>query len=88
MIYGTHVFDFSLNISFLLRQNSSVFSSLYFFDMQSCLTGIEKVKKSEKNQNHVRVMYLYGMCLVFQKKELFRISLFAYKHVLHKSLCS
>ena len=68
MIYGTHVFDFSLNISFLLRQNSSVFSSLYFFDMQSCLTGIEKVKTSEKNQNHVRVMYLYGMCLVFQKK--------------------
>ena len=44
------------------------FSSLYFFDMQSCLTGIEKVKKSEKNQNHVRVMYLYGMCLVIQKK--------------------
>ena len=69
MIYGTHVFDFSLNISFLLRQNSSVFSSLYFFDMQSCLTGIEKVKNSEKNQNHVHLVYLYGTCLVFQKKK-------------------
>ena len=30
MINGTHVFDFSPNISFLLRQNSSVFSPLYF----------------------------------------------------------
>ena len=55
-------------ISAFYCDKSSVFSSLYFFDMQSCLTGIEKAKKSEKTQNHVLVMYLYGMCLVFQKK--------------------
>ena len=62
--------------------------SLVLFIFLTC-NRVEKVKKSEKTQNHVRVMYLYGMCLVFQKKkELFRISLFAYKHVLHKSLCS
>ena len=89
MIYGTHVFDFSLNISFLLRQNSSVFSSLYFFDMQSCLTGIEKVKKiREKSKScacDVLVRYVLG---VSKKKESFRISLLAYKHVLRKSLCS
>ena len=58
MIYGTHVFDFSLNISFLLLQKSSVFSSLYFFDMQSCLTAFySRLKKSSCSS---AVLYYYS----------------------------
>ena len=45
--------------------------SLVLFIFLTCnrvLQVLKKVKKSEKNQNHVLVMYLYGMCLVFKKK--------------------
>ena len=58
--------------------------------MQSCLTGIEKVKKSEKKSESCACDVLVRYVLGVSKKRVvsYNLSLLAYKHVLHKSLCS